>query len=152
MNKELVISIQDCSFSYTKIPILKNLNLSIHRSDKIALIGKNGVGKSTLMEVLSRKRSPDSGEIWFHPDIIFGFLKQKNFLEKEISVEEYLKKEISDDSLLNTTYKIDIFCKKLKINKYQKLNELSGGGIRKVSLASVIINDYQALPTKTAHC
>ena len=145
MNKELVISIQDCSFSYTKIPILKNLNLSIHRSDKIALIGKNGVGKSTLMEVLSRKRSPDSGEIWFHPDIIFGFLKQKNFLEKEISVEEYLKKEISDDSLLNTTYKIDIFCKKLKINKYQKLNELSGGGIRKVSLASVIINEPNIL-------
>ena len=60
MNKELVISIQDCSFSYTKIPILKNLNLSIHRSDKIALIGKNGVGKSTLMEILSRERSPDA--------------------------------------------------------------------------------------------
>ena len=46
---------------------------------------------------------------------------------------------------MNTTYKIDIFCKKLKINKYQKLNELSGGGIRKVSLASVIINEPNIL-------
>ena len=145
MNKELVISLQDCSFSYTKTPILKNLNLSIHRSDKIALIGKNGVGKSTLMEILSKEKTPESGEIWFHPNITYGFLKQKNLLDKEITTEEYLKGEILDDSLFDTTYKIDIFCKKLKINKYQKLNQLSGGGIRKVSLASVIMNEPSML-------
>ena len=145
MNKELVISLQDCSFSYTKTPILKNLNLSIHRSDKIALIGKNGVGKSTLMEILSKEKTPEAGEIWFHPNITYGFLKQKNLLDKEITIEEYLKGEILDDSLFDTTYKIDIFCKKLKINKYQKLNQLSGGGIRKVSLASVIMNEPSML-------
>ncbi|MDC3091083.1 ATP-binding cassette domain-containing protein [Rickettsiales bacterium] len=145
MNKELVISLQDCSFSYTKIPILKNLNLSIHRSDRVALIGKNGVGKSTLMEILSKEKIPETGEMWFHPKITFGFLKQKNFFNKKQTVEEYIKSEIEDKSHLDITYKIDKLSKNLKIDKYQQLNQLSGGGIRKISLASVIIKEPDVL-------
>ena len=45
MVKEVFVSLNNCTFSYTNVPTIKDLSITIHQSDKIALVGKNGVGK-----------------------------------------------------------------------------------------------------------
>ena len=145
MSKQVYLSLQECSFSYTKNPILKSISISIHKNDKIALVGKNGVGKSTLMQILAKEKKPGGGEIWFEPTVKIGFLKQRDKFELDISIEEYLISEIRKKEPQNHIFKIDMICKELKIEKNFKINNLSGGLIRKVFLAELLINEPDVL-------
>ena len=145
MSKQVYLSLQECSFSYTKNPILKSISISIHKNDKIALVGKNGVGKSTLMQILAKEKKPGGGEIWFEPTVKIGFLKQRDKFELDISIEEYLISKIRKKEPQNHIFKIDMICKELKIEKNFKINNLSGGLIRKVFLAELLINEPDVL-------
>ena len=145
MSKQVYLSLQECSFSYTKNPILKSISISIHKNDKIALVGKNGVGKSTLMQILAKEKKPGGGDIWFEPTVKIGFLKQRDKFELDISIEEYLISKIRKKEPQNHIFKIDMICKELKIEKKFKINNLSGGLIRKVFLAELLINEPDVL-------
>jgi ATP-binding cassette subfamily B protein len=58
------ISLSNVSFSYNKeLLVLKNVNIQIHRGEKVAFVGKNGSGKTTLIKLLLRLYDPDGGEI-----------------------------------------------------------------------------------------
>ena len=59
-----------------KRKFLKRISFSLHENDKIALIGKNGVGKSTLLKIIAGNLSLDSGELWLSKRIKVGFLNQ----------------------------------------------------------------------------
>ena len=92
MSKEVFFSINDCSFFFGKKQLFKDLCLTIHQGDKIALVGKNGVGKTTLLKILSGKNTIDSGEYWVNPKISFGYLKQKEKRNEQITVYNFLQK------------------------------------------------------------
>ena len=77
MNKKVFLSLNNANFSVGKKNLLKEISLVIHKSDKIALVGKNGVGKSTLINILGSKKTIDSGEFWLSPDLRVGVLNQK---------------------------------------------------------------------------
>ncbi len=137
MVKEVFVSLNNCTFSYTKVPTIKDLSITIHQLDKIALVGKNGVGKTTLMDIISQSKEPTSGEIWFNPDISTGYLKQKNFFSENSKVTQYLENKYRTIEYI--TKKIESACDELKINKFENLLNLSGGMIRKLALAELII-------------
>ena len=52
MPSDLIFSLRDVDVRFGKKEIFNGLNLNIHRSDLIALVGKNGVGKTTLMKII----------------------------------------------------------------------------------------------------
>src|SRR5438034_5108504 len=58
----MVLELKHASKAYGDVPVFKHLTLYIARGDRIALVGPNGVGKSTLMRMLSGEEAPDSGE------------------------------------------------------------------------------------------
>lgn len=60
---ENLIEMKDVSFSYDKTCVLKNISLTINRGERVALIGKNGAGKSTIAHLLMGIRRPKSGRI-----------------------------------------------------------------------------------------
>lgn len=64
-----VFEFKNVSFSYINSenakPVLEQFNLSVHEGQKIALVGKSGCGKSTIMKLLCRQNEVDSGEIYF---------------------------------------------------------------------------------------
>jgi ATPase subunit of ABC transporter with duplicated ATPase domains len=83
MNSQLLFSLKEAIVSYHKNEIFHNLDLNIHRKDFIALVGKNGVGKSTLMNVISGGHEIDNGEIWKIDNFsIKYFIKTFNLLMK----------------------------------------------------------------------
>ena len=65
MNKDVFFSLNNASFSIGKLKLLRDISISVHENDKIALVGKNGVGKSTLLMIINGTRSLDSGDFWF---------------------------------------------------------------------------------------
>jgi zinc transport system ATP-binding protein len=61
--KDPIIEVSDLWFSYNGIPILKEVNLTVHRGDFIALLGPNGGGKTTLLKLLLGLLKPERGTI-----------------------------------------------------------------------------------------
>ena len=84
MNKEVFFSLNNASFSIGKLKLLRDISISVHENDKIALVGKNGVGKSTLLRIINGTRSLDSGDFWLGPSISVGTLNQKKLSNKSI--------------------------------------------------------------------
>lgn len=74
--QDVVVEVKDVSFSYdSKRKILENVNFKIHRGEKVAVVGKNGAGKSTIAKLLCGIIRPTSGEI---------LLKGENYLKYSI--------------------------------------------------------------------
>ena len=143
MVKEVFVSLNNCTFSYTNVPTIKDLSITIHQSDKIALVGKNGVGKTTLMDIISKSREPTLGEMWFNPGISIGYLKQKNFYSQNKLVNQYLENKFKNVEQITKTIKN--VCSELKIDQFEKLLNLSGGMMRKLALVELIISQPKML-------
>ena len=142
MASDLIFSLRETSVSFGKKIIFDNLDVNIHRKDLIALIGKNGVGKSTLMRIISDKQDLDQGEVWKLNNIRVSFFSQKFELDESYSIENELLNilDIEEDS-----FKIDIFCNNLQLNKKDIIKNLSGGQKRRVGLIKSLINESDIL-------
>ena len=96
------------------------------------LVGKNGVGKSTLMNVISGKHEIDNGEIWNIENISIRYFSQNFQFDNE---NQTIENEIL--SILENReedFQIDIFCNYLGLDKNSIIKNLSGGQKRRVGL------------------
>ena len=142
MVSDLIFSLRETSVSFGKKIIFDNLDVNIHRKDLIALIGKNGVGKSTLMRIISDKQDLDQGEVWKLNNIRVSFFSQKFELEESYSIEKELLNNLDNEE---DSFKIDIFCNNLQLNKKDIIKNLSGGQKRRVGLIKSLINESDIL-------
>ena len=81
---------KDLTFGYTEQTLIKNLTFPILRGDKIAIIGKNGKGKSTLLNLLAQELEPKSGTVTKNVNLLIGHFGQTNInrLDLENTIEE----------------------------------------------------------------
>ena len=97
----LVIELEDVSFSYEGHPIFENLTTSIMRNDKLGIIGRNGVGKTTLLKVLLGKLKPTSGKVKLGTNLKIAYFDQlRDQLDPEATVQENVG-EGSDAIMIN---------------------------------------------------
>ena len=155
--------------------LFENISFTIFEHQKIALIARNGTGKTTLMEILAGNDTPESGTITKTGDIRIGYLKQIPELNDSHTVFEAVfqsgeeKVEIIrnfEDALLHnrkddiTKYtelmerhqawdyevKVKQILTQLKISNYdQRIAELSGGQKKRVAMANMLINEPDLL-------
>lgn len=130
------IEIKNISKSFNDKEVFKNLSLSINSGERIALVGKSGIGKTTLLRLLMKELVPDSGEIIFSEDVRYSVVFQDNLLFENKTVYENIifVKDISKEDVkkyLKTLYLEDIIDK--------KVCELSGGMKRRVAILRAII-------------
>ena len=71
-----VLDVKNISFSYGGTPIVKNFSTTIFRGDKIGIIGRNGIGKTTLLNLLLGSLKPDSGEVVRGTSLQIGYFDQ----------------------------------------------------------------------------
>ncbi|HAI85172.1 MAG TPA: ABC transporter, partial [Chitinophagaceae bacterium] len=69
-------------------PLFSNLSFHINEGDKIAIIARNGVGKSTLLRILAGKDTPDEGKLWIHKDVTVALFEQDPHFNESGSVLE----------------------------------------------------------------
>ena len=151
MLNDVFLSLNNCDFAFGKNKIFDDISLSIHKDDRTAIVGKNGVGKTTLFNIISQKIQIDSGELWTNPAINIGYLNQRERFDGKTNVLDFLRKFVKDSN--NSDFVIKRLCKGLKINVEKNLSELSGGMKRKLNLASIIIRkpDLLLLDEPTNH-
>ena len=141
MASDLLFSLRDVEIKFGKKVIFQDLNLNLHKGDMIALVGKNGVGKTTLMKTIYGDQDLDAGELWNYPNLKVGYFNQKFEKLNNKTIEENFA------DLLNEQNKhfVDIFCNKLNLDKFANVEDLSGGQKRKVYLIRSLLKDSDVL-------
>ncbi|CAN5283074.1 ABC-F family ATP-binding cassette domain-containing protein [soil metagenome] len=97
------VSAEGLTKAFGITPLFNDISFHINEGDKIALIARNGVGKSTLLRILAGQETPDSGKLWIHKDVTVALFEQdpqfdesKNVLENIFHVEHPILKAIAD--------------------------------------------------------
>ena len=132
-----LLSIRNATISFARKTLFENLNLNLFPRDRVCLIGKNGVGKTTLINAIFGSIDLDVGERWVQPGCVLGYLSQSEKMPRDITVVEYLMQALENSE--HKSYLVDIVCQNLQIDKSAFLQNLSGGQSRRVRLARALV-------------
>ncbi len=87
-----MVSIQNLSVEFSAKSLFDNINYVINPRDRIALVGKNGAGKSTMLKIIAGIQTPTSGKVSMPRDITVGYLPQQMELNDTLTVKEEVRK------------------------------------------------------------
>ena len=125
-----------------EINVLKNINLNIKEGELISLVGESGVGKSTLLSIISGLENISSGTIKKKDNIVISYMLQDNSLMPYLNVLDNCLLSLKIKKIYNKNSKKDIInlLNKygLKDYIYSYPNELSGGQKQRVSLVRAL--------------
>jgi len=169
------LQVENLSKSFGENQLFNDVSFTLHKNQKLALIAKNGIGKSTLLNIITGKDVQDTGKITFKKDLKIAYLEQipKFVLDDNIIdhifrssdnisniIKEYEKAIISEDTNLiqkateqmdiaeawDYEFKIKEILSKLEIAKFnKKIKTLSGGEKRRLALAAALIEKSDIL-------
>ena len=164
------VSVEGLTKSYGIQPLFQNISFNIEEGDKIALVARNGYGKSTLLRILAGQEIADEGKLWVSKEVTVAlfeqeptFVEEKTILENifyhnhpiinaiaayEAACDEEDAEKINDaiekiDDLgaWNFDTKVKQILGKLNIHHLnQPVNTLSGGQRKRVALAKTLID------------
>ncbi|MBS1748998.1 MAG: ABC-F family ATP-binding cassette domain-containing protein [Bacteroidetes bacterium] len=80
------VSAEGLGKSYGVKPLFSNLSFHIEEGDKIALVARNGYGKSTLLKIISGKEVPEEGKVWIHKDVTVALFEQEPVFFEDLSI------------------------------------------------------------------
>lgn len=90
-----MVSINNLSVEFSAKALFDNISYVINRKDKIALVGKNGAGKSTMLKIIAGLQRPTSGSVSIPQDITIGYLPQQMEISDTLTVMEEVSKAFS---------------------------------------------------------
>lgn len=164
------VSVEGLTKSYGIQPLFSNISFHIEEGDKIALVARNGTGKSTLLKILAGKETADNGKVWVNKDVdVVLFEQEPSFAEERsvldniffhahpviAAIKEYeaVSEQEDADKLSAAIIKMDELgawdfdtkvkqvLGKLNIHHLnQPVNTLSGGQRKRVALAKTLID------------
>jgi ATP-binding cassette subfamily F protein 3 len=142
-----LLQAEDLGFSYGDGPrLIDGLSLSVAKQDRIAIIGKNGKGKTTLLNLLAREFRPQAGTVTHHPNLKLAYFGQTNI--ERLSPLKTIVQEIMDtDPDLNQTAARSIAGTMMfeGDNALKKVRVLSGGEKSRVLLAKLLVSPANLL-------
>lgn len=88
-----ILDVRSINKSYDGEVVLKDINFILNKGDKIALIGPNGIGKTTLCEILAENQKPDSGEVFWGATVQYGYFPQNttDIIKGDITLYDWLR-------------------------------------------------------------
>ncbi len=144
----LVLSVQEAFVRYADKIIFEDLSFSITDEDKVCLIGKNGAGKSTMMNIIAGLRDCEGGEVWRFPGSTVGFLQQEIQFDKQQTVYDYVFAGLINDEegqAEMNAYKVEMVLQPLDLHVDDRMGDLSGGQLRRVALARALVEEPDIL-------
>lgn len=155
MTQETLLSVEKLTRSFDGNKAIHNLNFKVHRGEVVALLGTNGAGKSTTLNVITGNLKPDTGkvnisglDIFTHPKQAknnLGFLPETPPLYRELTVYEYLQfaARIHGVATKHVSHSVDKVLTVCGLNAVQKklVANLSKGFQQRVGIAQAIIHN-----------
>ncbi len=136
-----VLSISEMAFAYGPLQVFKNFNLDITRGEKLALVGANGEGKTTLTRLICGELSPQNGNINIGERVNIGYYAQHQTESLDVSKTIYQEVESSAAPSFRARLRDILGLFRFhgdEINK--KIAVLSGGEKARVSLAKILLS------------
>jgi len=157
----MILSVEDLTFGYSSDPVFKDIDFSVERGDCLAVLGTNGVGKSTLLKCLNRILKPRAGTVLIEKDEVIkmsrtelaqrvGYVAQKNesagitvFDAVLLGRKPYIKWDVSQADMSIVTEVLEMLG--IKDHSLSYLDELSGGELQKVVIARALAQEPELL-------
>ncbi|MDB8805896.1 ribosomal protection-like ABC-F family protein [Romboutsia sp. 1001216sp1] len=140
-----VLQLRDISMGYGEKILFKDINLDIYRGEKVALIGANGIGKSTLFKIIMNELTPLSGDVKFGTNVNVSYFHQE---QKTLNLENTIIDEIWNDNtnLTQTTLRsmLGAFLFEGE-DVFKKISTLSGGERARVAILKLILSKANLL-------
>ena len=148
-----VLTVHDLSKSFDEKHLFSNINFEIKRGERVAIIGDNGTGKTTLLKIINGLLSPDTGEVIYGSNVSIAYYDQEH---QVLHMDKTLFDEISDTYPdMNNTQIRNILAAFLFTGEdvYKKIGDLSGGERGRVSLVKLMLSkaNFLLLDEPTNH-
>ena len=136
-----LIQLNNISLTFGQNPLFSNVNLVVDRADRIALVGRNGCGKSTLMKVLAGSVEADFGSRIMSPGTNLSYMEQDPDMRNFSTLGDYASSSLTS----HETYKLEAFSSGLKLNLDSPVVSASGGEKRRASLAKLLAEEPEVM-------
>lgn len=140
-----VLKAENLKKSFDTLQLFQNVNFDIKRGEKVAIIGPNGVGKSTLFKILLGKVRQDAGEIKIGTNVHIGYYDQE---QQELEESKTIFQEIADAYPTMEIGKIRNILAAFVFTGddiYKTISSLSGGEKGRISLAKIMLSNANLL-------
>ena len=139
-----IISVKDLTIGYDK-PLIKNLNFSLYGKDRIAIMGSNGCGKTTLLDALINHKHILNGEIKYVRNVNVGYIKQHQIdLNPDRTIFEEMQfnfPSLGEKTIYNYLGRFNFDYE----DSSKKIAILSGGEKTRIVLAKIMLENYDVL-------
>src|SRR5690349_19760352 len=100
----MLLTLKDASLAYGHVPLLDRTELLIDSDEHVALIGRNGTGKSSLLQVLAGATRLDKGELWIAPNARVALVPQEPAFDADLSVFDAVAEGVGVASRMLSAY------------------------------------------------
>jgi ATP-binding cassette subfamily F protein uup len=141
-----ILEMHNVSFSFPTLKILDKFDYTFKRAERIGIVGKNGVGKSTFLDIITGKKEPQAGKVVVGETVKYGFYKQEGMSFKSGAKVIDAVKDVAEFIPLGKGQKITagqllerfLFDRK---QQYDFIEKLSGGEKRRLYLCTVLMEN-----------
>jgi ATP-binding cassette subfamily F protein uup len=143
-----ILRLDKVSLSFGLKPLLDHADLQIRRGERVCLLGRNGEGKSSLLQLVTRQILPDSGEVWVRPGVRVATLAQEVSAASEEQVRDVVVGGIdpnSGEEDWQAQLQVDQVMDRLELPENTPMSALSGGWRRRAMLGRALVSNPDLL-------
>ena len=141
-----IVEVEHISKKYGDVTIVKDFSYVFKKKDRIGVVGKNGIGKSTFLDMITGSLKPDSGEVIHGVTTKFGYFTQEavnlnasnRLIEEVKQIAEFIT--LSDGSQVSASKFLDIFLFPPE-KQYTYIDKLSGGEKKRLQLLKLLVTN-----------